>query len=314
MVQKLKEEELRVDLSSVSELLILAEEANDKIAIRQYSKRKEYIENELNSIISFPEKHASVALFFGGDPVFGSRGILAEFAGNIIDRFQSLISIKYAVEQLGSLGERGIIPKQKSSQLMITSVAKGSFGFILDENLSQMELQNTEIKEVVDEVAFILQSIASSNRNSFESAVELFDSRFLTGLRNFFITLKESNATIRLVEDNIDFTLDRQSILRAYERVNRTDIKESDEIFTGELQGLLPDHKKFEFKVEGAEDLVLYGSLSKEALEQYKSYQKLGKDFLHTICKIKVNQRKIEPLNGRSRQVYKLLGFINETN
>ena len=46
---------------------------------------------------------------------------------------------------------------------MITSVAKGSFGFILDENLSQMELQNTEIKEVVDEVAFILQSIASSN-------------------------------------------------------------------------------------------------------------------------------------------------------
>ena len=102
--------------------------------------------------------------------------------------------------------------------------------------------------------------------------------------------------------------------MRAYERVNRTDIKESDEIFTGELQGLLPDHKKFEFKVEGAEDLVLYGSLSKEALEQYKSYQKLGKDFLHTICKIKVNQRKIEPLNGRSRQVYKLLGFINETN
>jgi len=307
MIQKLRRDELQANLSSVCGLLQSAKKAEDRIGIYQYSKLRTRIEEELSSITNHLAM-ASVAIFFGGDPVFGSHAISIDFAGNILERFQNLISSKYALEELGSLGERGTLPMKDASNLMMTSLAKGSFGFVLDEIADQTEFVDTKLKTIVDEVSNVLEFTGSPNQSSFDTIVESLDNRFLISLQNFFSTLNKAHATFRLVEDNVDFTLDHESISRAYSRTKKIEIEESFEEFTGKLDGFLPEHKKFELNVG---QVLLYGSVSKEAVMQYKKSKTSNNNLIDKICRVRIIKRTILTLNGQKREVYKLIEFLD---
>lgn len=311
MLRKLRMQGLQAELASLNALLQSAREMDDPVGEFQLEKRKNKIESELQSLIAFPERKATIALFFGGKPVLGSRGISAEFAGHMLKSFQDLVARKFASAELGILGGRGPIPMKQATDLMVTNLAKGSFGFVLDELSDQEEIDTTALKLIVEEVIQILEKISSSNELDFEEVVEQLDSRMLISLKEFFVTLDSAEGTIRLVDDVADISLDFPSVHRGRLRTETISIDESDITIEGILVGFLPEHRKFEMLV-GSQ--MLYGSVSKEASEQYSQLVIRGENPERQGWKVRMRRRIVTPLNRPAREVNRLLEFLDLIN
>jgi len=111
MLRKLERDSLAADLAAVNSLLAGRTEDEDPVGYLQFSERKREIEEQLLALDAQPEENlAEVGLFFGGVPVFGSQGIHAAFAGEVLGAFQDLMSKRYAALESGALGARGPIP------------------------------------------------------------------------------------------------------------------------------------------------------------------------------------------------------------
>src|SRR5690606_12591848 len=141
--------------------------------------------------------------------------------------------------EFGVLGERGPVPLKQATDLMVTNLARGSFGFVLSEMSDQEELHDTALKSMVEEAVTIVGKIASEDEKEFEEASEALDHRMLISLIEFFRTLDVAQATVRLVEDVSDVSLDLAAVHRARVRVEATSIEEEDETIEGILAGLL---------------------------------------------------------------------------
>lgn len=307
MPLELTKKSLLAELASVERLLEEARSINDIVGINQYEHRVAEIKEKLKEIDKKVNKRASVALFFAGEPVFGSRGIMAEFAGIILKEFNDIINRVQAVEVLGELGSRGKIPEVGESNLMITQITRGSFGFVLDELTNQQPMFETPLKRTVDIVSNIIEKTASVDDSEFEKILPDLDGRSLISLRNFFKIMHKRKANLRVVEGKKDFFLDEKAIHRALIRTESTSIKEETTLIEGILLGFLPEHKKFEFRTTNNE--LIYGSVSKDAVEQYYSYIKQGITPINMNWVIKVDERLIKPLNRKEKVVYRLISF-----
>lgn len=312
MPRKLRIDGLQADLASLNALLQGAREMDDPVGEYQIEKRKSATETELRALTAAQDRKASVALFFGGKPVLGSRGISADFAGHMLEYFQDLVTRAFASTEFGSLGERGPIPKRQATDLMVTQLTRGSFGFVLDELSDQGELEDTALKTMVEEVVTILEKVASSNEFDFEEVAEQLDPRMLISLKDFFVTLDAAEATVRLVDDVADISLDQPAVHRARMRTEATSIDEADLLVEGVLVGFLPEHRKFEIQVDQA--LTLYGSVSKEAAEQYAQLLARGENPERQTWQVRIRQRTVTPLNRPPREVNRLLEFVGRAN
>jgi hypothetical protein len=295
----------------VLELLRQSQDTEDPVGLLQYEHRKNILEKEIEELKKTVTTNASVALFFGGTPVLGSKGIAVEFAGSVLEKFQNLVTRTFVKTELGQLGERGPIPQKDNTQLMVTELARGSFGFVLDEMTNQTSSQETVLKFMVDEVSEIVQKTGSPNEPDFEEILDSLDSRTLLGLRDFFAVLDKNEATIRLVDDTRDFILDKEAVRRGHLRTEATSIEENEIFEYGEIIGLLPEHKKFELK-RISDGSVIYGSVSKDANEQYKAMLNRGVDIVHQYWQVKLIVRKVHPLNRPIREVYRITEFMKE--
>ncbi|TVK90976.1 hypothetical protein AYJ01_20590 [Shewanella algae] len=304
MPRKLKLNSLTSDKYAVEQLLSEAIEYGDVVGELQYREKLEKLDSEILLLKNANETHASVALFFGGEPVLGSQGILASFAGNVLDNFQELINKAFASKENGSLGERGRIPLKANSNLMVTQVAKGSFGFILDEISDQLEITETALKHTVDEVLELIDASAQPNEEKFEKLIESLDKRVLQSLKDFFITLDKAHSTMRLVGDEQEYCFDSSLIHRARQRTEATEIDEDEELVELKVLGLLPEHCKFEAST--SEGRIIYGSTTRLAAEQFSS------DLIGKLVSVNLMTKSIKPLHRPERVVYKLLEFIDK--
>ena len=83
MPRRLELQALEAELAAVTDLLSQASETGDPVGVQQYAQRRSEIESGIESLRGASTHQASVALYFGGKPVYGSRGISAEFAGRL---------------------------------------------------------------------------------------------------------------------------------------------------------------------------------------------------------------------------------------
>jgi hypothetical protein len=307
MPRRLELEALEAELAALVVLLTETKELNDPIGIIQYEQRKQELEEEIRDLRDVERHHASLALFFGGKPVFGSRGIAADFAGKALENFQEIVSKRFAKTELGAIGERGRVPLKDITTLMVTGVTQGSFGFLLDELSDQTQMFDTALKDMVMEVLYIIESTGSSDEIVFEEAAETLDPRTLIALRDFFVDLDSSAATVRLVDEVRDFSLDEAAVHRARVRTEATQIEEEDTEITGTLMGFLPEHRRFEIQIPSGE--TIYGSATKESTEQYSLTLQSGNPAIGKRCIAKIKERIVRPLNRPSRIIYRLLEF-----
>ena len=158
MPKKLNIDSLSSEITTLNELLTSARQSGDFVGEMQLEHRISELSGKLESLKenTVSDNSASVALFFGGQPVLGSRGIAAEFAGTALEQFQNLIAKIFANNEVGDLGERGKVPFKANSELMVTGLARGSFGFVLDEMSDQVQLESSQLSHVIDKAALLL--------------------------------------------------------------------------------------------------------------------------------------------------------------
>lgn len=308
MPLKLKIDALRAELAGARSLLEQSRSVRDIVGELQYQQRVDELTADLEELQGQQNPFASVALYFNGKPVIGSRGISAEFAGKALEGFQDIISKVYALNELGAMGQRGRVPLQRSAGLMVTGVSHGSFGFVLDEMSDQEELCNTALKDVVSSVSHILQDIGSDSDERFEGAIEGMDSRTLSSLRDFFKYMDSSEASVRFVDDEQEFTLDYDSIHRGRVRTEATEIEEDESLIRGVLRGFLPDHRKFELQEANGE--IVYGTATPEAVAQFQEAVDSGAVVVGSDCAAKVLIRETRPLNRAQKTTYRLTEFV----
>lgn len=196
MPKKLSIDSLSSEITTLNELLVSARQSGDIVGEMQLEHRIAELSNKLNSLKeeAFSDNSASVALFFGGQPVLGSKGIAAEFAGTALEQFQNLIAKIFANNEVGDLGERGLVPFKANSELMVTGLARGSFGFVLDEMSDQVQLEPSQLSHVIDKATLLLRDSAAQDDAVFESILEDLEPRTLVALRDLFKNLDSSKA------------------------------------------------------------------------------------------------------------------------
>ena len=106
-----------------------------------FTEREQELREKIEAL-PLGNKEARTILFFSGEPVQGSIGIDASFAGRVLEPFQSMVMADYADRWHGVVGSRGRRPGEAQSRLLLTGLPRGSFG---------LELARADNDELFDE-------------------------------------------------------------------------------------------------------------------------------------------------------------------
>jgi hypothetical protein len=306
MLRQLEIDALRADLAAVSALADSRSDTEDPVGRRQFLARKAMLERQLEGVIDRPEP-PSLGLFFGGAPVRGTRGIVAEFGSKALDQIQNVIATRFASLE-GPISARGPIPQRRQTQMLVTDVVRGSFGFILEAATTDADDGGT-MKHVISEVVDMLYRASDQDAEIFDEVIAALDDRTLAALQTLYRLLDTSDATLRLVESDRDLRIDRDDVRRGRDRVDAITAISSDLIKPRGRLYVMPASMKFELVSPGQ---VYRGSVTEESLRSLPNEAgNIGVGALGTWCTVELESRKIS-LRGRApRYSYKLLRIIS---
>lgn len=251
MIKQLTLQGLRADLGAAKLMLEGAKNAHDIVGQFQFKERVDDLETQIAALSASDERVARVALFFGGRPVLGSRGIDATFSSEALQSFQTLLSKQFAFKEKGALGARGTVPSLDASQLIVTDVARGSVGFVMEEAPEQGQMVSTHLSEVVDDLAEALAKL-SGEGDEWTDVLGGMDERVIGEIKEFFTILDDAGASVRIVEGDHDREITPLGVKRARDRTDLTRFNEIDsEPVAGQIVGFTS--KMFEFIADDGE-------------------------------------------------------------
>jgi hypothetical protein len=242
----------------------------DPLGFRSLQKRLAILEAELAEAEGQELHVAQVALVFDGEPVRGSSAIEADFAGRVLQDYQELVA-KHVAFEGGQLAERGRLPDQihQQARMNVTGLVHGSFGFVLQEdNGAQIGMFESAAQKAVRSVTDLLTQVADADGRQFDARLDELDIRIFQTLKRFVSTLHRARSTLRVAEDQRELKLDIPSVERAFERVSQVEVEELDEVAEGELLGLVPVQRRFEFR-RGDDGELLQGRVAPNLSADY---------------------------------------------
>jgi hypothetical protein len=307
-MKKLEEEALRADLAAVESLLASRTEEEDPIGWKHFQDRLSELSEQLTTVERQLDTTASVALFFGGRPVFGSRGIEADFGGQALQQFQTAVNTRLA-ELSTTVGSRGPLPLWAQGQMLLTDLARGSLGFVLEE-ANNVELVDSQLKSAVEDVVDLIHGLTSSDDELFEAATEDVDKRVFASVKSFIKLIDDKGATLRIVEGDRDFALQRDAIEIASQRVEDLQIDE-DTISANGIIYLLPDSRRFE--LHASEGQILKGRIDAGILSSLiDQYGEALPGIIGSTVHVSLARRKIVARGRAPRFSFRLTGFSRE--
>jgi hypothetical protein len=304
-LRKLERNRTRADLASVNAILDQLTDEDVMTRLSLESRRDELLQS-IAALEEVEERAASAALFFGGRPVAGARGIESEFGGNAISKFQDLVA-KLLAEEGGSLGQRGMVPNKAAATLHVTNVVRGSFGFLFEQIEPQQELVDTALKTAVEKASQVLNVLAKPDEEEFRKGVETVDQRVLATVGEFFGLMRQNGATLRLVAGELDTSFGADDVARAAERATSTAIEDTEETFEGELGGVLPDAHQFEFRAIAPRDTVLRGRV--ERTISATELTNFNRALVGVPAKARLRVRRVRQHDQVVRESFALLGL-----
>lgn len=266
-------------------------------------EQRDDLQKELADIEAVTGKLASVAFYFGGNPVNGSRAIEADFAANALSTYQEVVTKVWSEGLRESQSDIRKIPKE-ASRLHITDVVHGSFGFVLEEiDENGMPLFRSALKESMDRATELISGVADKDDDVFNDVMAVMSGDVFSAVRNFYRIIYKSKATFRMVEDQTDQTFDSVAVERAYDRAEFTTTQEEEFDIEGELLGIIPIGRRFEFKKKD-DGTVISGKVgllfSQEYLERVNKEQLTGRP-----CHAVFQKREIKKV-GKSQDIWVL--------
>ena len=221
---------------------------------------------------------AKMKLTFRGRPVVGSHGMDAEFASKIVGEFSTTIAAVSASRDR-PIPNKGRIPGRAGKRVLITSTAIGSFGFELEEVVDVAESASSDsspsdIEQAFDTTQQILEGARSSGNDMFAELLSGVGDRAISSMRSFLKALSDSEATFAIeFKNKITRYRDLSEIDNALKRLEVEVHEEDDVPISGELLGVLPVRRNFEFRLE--DQSVITGKIksSPEDLESILALQ-----------------------------------------
>lgn len=218
--------------------------------------------NKIESLLELAKlgerEAARVRLTFKGRPVLGSHGIFAEFAMKAVNGFTELVAAM-AASLKAPLASRGPIPNRDRNQLLITSTALGSFGFELEEHRSdELTLGDSSIiAQALERTQSLLRGTQGTDDELADSALEA-DRRALDKIRAFLEILADNEAvcTVQFGGSAVTFS-DVGQVRTSIVRLSQENLLEEQQELRGELQGVLPKGRAFEFKLADSSQIIL---------------------------------------------------------
>jgi hypothetical protein len=266
MIGRIEVEQVAAELAAIESLIVnLA--PDDYAGLLGLEHKRDALQARLEELQTVERHTASVALYFGGKPVLGGLGIEADFGASIVSTFQELVSKVWAI-QGGMLASRGPVRDQGGATLHITDVVHGSFGFLLEEIDERGEPMFTSpLKVATDTASALLESFGSEDEQAFAAAIEDISPRVFVSVKDFFRSMHRGDAIARVVSDAAEIIMDARSVERAYGRVESTDVVEDEIRREGELLGVIPVGRRFEFRA--ADGTLLRGGIGPAFGESY---------------------------------------------
>jgi hypothetical protein len=298
MIPKLDYERLSAELATLEDVLA-GIPLTDYLARIGLEARREEVRESLARLGQRPDRQARVALFFGGDPVIGSEGVKARFASDAVGSFQDILTNVWGTSQGGTVATVGPVRDQDVSQLHITRLLQGSFGFLLEEMDARGEpLFDSPLKGAANHAAEVIGAFADEDDRRFSAVIADLSPRVFASVRKFLRYVHSDRATFRLVEGDTDIRVDHFGVERAWERAEHSRVDEERVSMTGRLLGVVPLRRRFEFEPDNG--TVIYGKVGDEFshsyLERINTEQFAGKRWRALIHKKLVERAGIPPV------------------
>ncbi|WP_457673784.1 hypothetical protein [Thiolapillus sp.] len=260
------------------------------------------------------EQPASKArLLFRGRPVWGTHGIVASFASKTVDAFAEAVAA-VAAGIAENLRYMGPIPDRQKNELLITGTAIGSFGFEFEipppkenENIELFsEASGAEV--ALEKVQALLEAAVSGTDDDVAELVDEIHPRAVKKVSDFLeqMSRQEAWCALEFKEHTFRFR-DLKQLRQSMERIQEDNIHENKETYRGELQGVLPKGRAFEFRIADRDE-VIRGKLGPD-MEEEKILM-LNQDFLYKPVKITLNIVQVG--QGRPRFTLESIEDIQE--
>lgn len=277
---------------------MLADIPKDAVIDRMsLQSRIETLEEELAGLAQ-TSTPAKAVLTFRGRPVVGSRGIFADFASKATSAFSELVTV-LAASQRQPVASAGPVPKRDENQILITGTAVGSFGFQIQEHAPQGTLAEVEspVAHALEQSRELLASLVGDDEELTES-VSGIDKRAISNLRQFLDVLASHEAVCNLAVGSREFSFrDVDQVKHGLQRIADENVHEEIVTYTGHFQGVLPDHRTFEFKAN-ENDKVITGKIAPEIADPSILNNHLGKQVTVSLVATRLG-------GGRPRYILK---------
>jgi hypothetical protein len=270
---------------------------------------KEKLNTLKKKLENFPKDliEPKIRLLFSGGAVKGSIGIKSKFVSKTINPIQELIKTQTALVRFGDVGKRGRAKKSRNSDLYLTSLPVGSFGFELSQLESNDLFDEQEVATAIHQVMELISATTKSNE-AFEEAIEQTPKRNLNNLKTFLKQIDEENSILKIESGSYGIYISEEQIHQGFERVNLTISKDEQVFIKGVLRGFLLDSGKFEITDE--EGKTITGIISPELTEE--QILEYDKEYLNQSCIFHLNFFKTIFTSGTEKSSYELLEIITE--
>jgi hypothetical protein len=270
-----------------------------------FTEREEEIREKLQAL-PLGNKEARTILFFSGEPVQGSMGIDAAFAGRVLEPFQSMVMADYADRWHGVVGSRGRRPGETQSRLLLTGLPRGSFG------LELTRAENDELFEegqLADTLAHVTRLVEAASRSDEDFAAELDATapRVIQNLRAFLEVIAKGKAGLRLETGDFRCTMNPIQANEAFNRVAGTITSDEAVEMAGVLKGVLLESWKFDFVTD--ENHSVGGKIDENLTEE--QVIGLNREFFNERCLAALLKTTVLFKNGRVRTSYTLTGLAS---
>jgi hypothetical protein len=296
MTTRSQREFLKVQLLETQQLRQMA--AGHPLMSVAFLEREEELKKKLEAL-PLGQKEARTILFFSGEPVQGSIGIDASFAGRVLEPFQSMVMTDYADRWHGVVGKRGRLSGEAESRMLLTGLPRGSFG---------LELTRAENDELFDEshladtLAHVTKLVEAAGRSDEDFAAELDETapRVIQKLREFLEVVAKGKAGLRLESGDFRCTMDPIEASEAFNRVAGTITTDEFMTVSGVFEGVLLGDWRFNIVEENGHKIS--GKIDENLTEE--QVVDLNRRFFNERCVAGVLKTTVLFKNGRVRTTY----------
>ena len=251
---------------------------------------------------------AKARLVFRGRPVFGAHGIAADFAAKAAGAFADTVTA-VAAGIADNLRYMGPIPDRQKKQLLITGTAIGSFGFefeVPQSGTGDLLPEPSGAETALQKVQQLFQLAMDGTDDDVAELVDEIHPRAVKKAVDFLDYIVGQGAWCGLEFKGQVFRFHGIDQLRSsVERLREDNIHETDEIFSGEFQGVLPASRTFEFKLLDQENIIR-GKVGSDILNA----DILNREHLHVPVSIKLHV--IQVGQGMPRYTLQSMDVVNQ--